>query len=56
MLDILHADPHHHPHQNRGKVDDYLKLAAGAGLGTFERGVPWGSGYSQIDYVRIPPL
>ncbi len=56
MLDILHADPHYHPHKNSGKVDDYLKLAAGAGLGTFERGAPWGSGYSQIDYVRIPPL
>lgn len=32
---------------------DYLSLAAAAGLGTFERGDPWGSGYSQIEYVRI---
>jgi hypothetical protein len=33
--------------------DDYLKLAAAAGLGVFERGQPWGAGYSQIDYTRI---
>ncbi len=35
----------------------YLQLAAAAGLGTFEQGAPWatpiGSGYSQIDYMRI---
>ena len=33
--------------------DDYLRLAATAGLGVFERGDPWGSGYHQIDYLRI---
>jgi hypothetical protein len=35
----------------------YLELAAAAGLGTFEQGNPWatpiGSGYSQIEYMRI---
>jgi uncharacterized protein (DUF362 family) len=31
----------------------YLQLAAAAGLGVFERGDPWGSGYSTIDYVKI---
>jgi hypothetical protein len=33
-------------------ADDYLRLASDAGLGIFERGDPWGSGYTQIDYVR----
>ncbi|MBN1178445.1 MAG: DUF362 domain-containing protein [Anaerolineae bacterium] len=33
--------------------DDYLRLAAAAGLGTFERGDPWGAGYSIIDYEWI---
>jgi hypothetical protein len=50
MLDILDAEPVYHP---RGSTDDYLKLAARAGLGIFERGQPWGSGYSQIDYQKI---
>ena len=34
-------------------ADDYLVLADQAGLGTFERGDPWGSGYSVIDYLKI---
>ena len=29
------------------------KLAAAAGLGQFERGQPWGSGYNQINYSKI---
>ena len=33
--------------------DDYLKLAATAGLGVFERGQPWGAGYGRINYTRI---
>jgi uncharacterized protein (DUF362 family) len=33
--------------------DDYLKVAEEAGLGLYERGDPWGSGYSQIDYQPI---
>jgi uncharacterized protein (DUF362 family) len=33
--------------------DDYLRIAAQAGLGTYERGDPWGSGYSQIEYIPI---
>ncbi len=37
----------------REMADDYLVLAANAGLGTHERGEPWGSGYDQIDYKRI---
>ncbi|MHC4550389.1 MAG: DUF362 domain-containing protein [Planctomycetota bacterium] len=31
----------------------YLELADAAGLGTFERGDPWGAGYGTIDYVRL---
>jgi hypothetical protein len=34
-------------------ADDYLVLAQQAGLGTYERGDPWGTGYDLIDYVRI---
>jgi len=59
MMDILHAEPGYHPYEDTGKVDDYLKLASAAGLGVHERGNPWqtpyGSGYSQITYVRISP-
>lgn len=34
------------------KSDDNLRLAGDAGLGVFERGDPWGSGYDQIDYLK----
>ncbi len=34
-------------------ADDYLVYAAACGLGTCERGDPWGSGYTQIDYLKI---
>ena len=39
----------------RAMADDYLVLASNAGLGIYERGAPWGSGYTQIDYVRVSP-
>jgi uncharacterized protein (DUF362 family) len=32
---------------------DYLRLAAELGLGTFEQGSPQGSGYTQIEYIRL---
>jgi len=32
---------------------DYLVLAGAAGLGTFEHGDPWGTGYNEIDYHKI---
>jgi hypothetical protein len=32
---------------------DYLRLAQTRGLGTFEKGEPWSSGYSQIEYLRV---
>jgi uncharacterized protein (DUF362 family) len=32
---------------------DYLRLAHERGLGQFERGDPWGSGYTQLNYVRV---
>jgi len=51
MCDLLHIEGH------QGGIydmsDDYLKLAEAAGLGVYERGDPWGSGYSEIDYRRI---
>jgi hypothetical protein len=48
MCDLLHAEI-----TIPVETDYYLQLAADAGLGVFERGDPWGSGYGQIDYVRI---
>ena len=52
MTDILHEEGY-----GGGVVnwaDDYLKLAAGEGLGVYERGDPWrGSrGYTRIDLIR----
>jgi len=32
---------------------DYLRLAEERGLGLFERGEPWGSGYTSLDHVRV---
>ena len=32
---------------------DYLVLASAAGLGTYECGDPWGSGYNVIDYLKL---
>ncbi len=51
MMDLLYAEYNQQPGSDH--VDDYLKLAAAAGLGVFEHGDPWGSGYSNINYTRI---
>jgi len=51
MLDILDADPAYH--YRLPGTDAYLRLGADAGLGVFERGDPWGSGYSQISYSKL---
>jgi hypothetical protein len=48
MYDILAAET-----DVPENADVYLKLASDAGLGTFERGDPWGSGYSQIEYLKM---
>jgi len=48
MCDFLHAEK-----SIWDMSDDYLVNAAAVGLGTYERGDPWGSGYNQIDYVKI---
>lgn len=34
---------------------DYLSLAQERGLGTFERGDPWGSGYNVLCYTQVSP-
>lgn len=34
-------------------ADEYLVYAASVGLGIYERGNPWGSGYSRIQYQKI---
>lgn len=34
-------------------ADNYLRLAGAAGLGVYERGDPWGNGYSVITYERV---
>jgi hypothetical protein len=48
MYDILAAET-----TIKDNADVYLSVAADAGLGVFEHGDPWGSGYSQIDYAKI---
>ncbi len=49
MYDLLNAEPWYNPDE----AADYLRLAAAAGLGVYESGDPWGSGYNLIDYVKI---
>ena len=52
MMDILYREPSYHPKQSH--ADDYLKVAANEGLGTYDRNYPWSDGgYTDIDYVRI---
>ncbi|MEW5718249.1 MAG: DUF362 domain-containing protein, partial [Chloroflexota bacterium] len=34
-------------------ADNYLRLASQQGLGVFERGNPWGAGYTGIEYRKI---
>ncbi|MBI5301167.1 MAG: DUF362 domain-containing protein [Chloroflexi bacterium] len=34
-------------------ADNYLRLASELGLGVFERGDPWGAGYTRIDYRKM---
>jgi hypothetical protein len=48
MTDILAAETTLIPH-----TDDFLRLAGEAALGVYERGAPWGSGYQDIDYVKV---
>ncbi len=56
MCDILDVEGYQGGVQPQS--DDYLRLAAGSGLGTYERGSPWqepyGSGYQNIEYIRLP--
>lgn len=49
MCDLLNAE-----WQLDSIADDYLGYANSVGLGTYERGDPWGSGYNLIDYVYLP--
>lgn len=51
MMDLIYAEYNSQPGNDH--VDDYLKLAAAAGLGVFEHGQPWGAGYTNINYSRI---
>lgn len=48
MTDFLHAEK-----TVPETTDDYLRFAHDSGLGVFERGDPWGSGYEVIDYIKI---
>jgi hypothetical protein len=50
MSDLIKAQ---YPPRVEDWVVNYLRLAEDDGLGTFEQGDPWGSGYSKIDYVRV---
>jgi hypothetical protein len=51
MMDLLYAE--HNMQPGNDHVDDYLKLAAAAGLGVFEHGQPGGAGYTRLKYTRI---
>ncbi|MFQ3632081.1 DUF362 domain-containing protein [Roseiflexus sp.] len=48
MADYLRAESGETPGS-----DVYLRLAAAAGLGVYERGDPWSRGYEQIVYERV---
>jgi hypothetical protein len=48
MADLLNAEAQLH-----AVAGGYLQLAARAGLGVYERGDPWGTGYSRIRYTRV---
>jgi hypothetical protein len=54
MHDLLAAEPGARVPEG---MNNYLRLAEGAGLGIFEQGDPWqapyGSGYDSIEYVRV---
>ena len=50
MADFLRAEPGAGVFAG---ADDYLQLAQDAGLGTFERGDPWGGGYRAIEYRKL---
>jgi len=51
MCDFLHIEGYQSGIV--GMSDDYLKLAEVEGLGVYERGDPWGSGYERIEYNRF---
>jgi len=53
MCDILYAERSFASTWEREVADDNLEYAASVGLGTYERGDPWGIGYNQIDYLKI---
>jgi hypothetical protein len=48
MCDFLAAES-----GDRAGADNYLRLASNAGLGVFERGNPWTTGYSSITYRKF---
>jgi len=48
MCDLLHAE-----WELEEAAYDYLRLAEWRGLGAFERGDPWGSGYKRLNYVSV---
>jgi uncharacterized protein (DUF362 family) len=50
MSDFIKAE---NPPRVEDWVINYLRLADDDGLGIFEQGNPWGSGYSKIDYIRV---
>ncbi len=53
MADLLAAERQQQGITLPSMADDYLALANDAGLGVFERGAPYGSGYSRLEYIRF---
>ena len=52
-LDSVLCDFYHAEWGIATGADNYLRLARNQGLGIYERGDPWGTGYTQIDYRKI---
>lgn len=50
MCDLLHREK-----PLPTTADDYLVYAADRGLGIYERGDPWGSGYTEIEFLKVEP-
>jgi len=48
MCDLIDAEQ-----EIDGFSDDHLVYASSFGLGTYERGDPWGDGYTEIDYQKV---
>ncbi len=52
MCDLVRSEFGFASWPSEDRAYDYLRVAQSRGLGTFERGDPWGSGYQRIEYLK----